>query len=146
MLPNHLLRGSLSSAQWSHICRAFIHIHAHTHTHTHTDCRDLLLQASAPRPHVWVVMFSYFCLFVSLSVSHIQEQLKSLQSGFKHVNEGGFQLQRWVYAHTHTHVQMRTHTYNKHNAQTEWAACSSCVPVKAHFPADVTQPSLFNYW
>ena len=90
------------------------HSFKNTRTRTHTVgissyCTGLCTKTTCVRCHV----FLFLSLCLSVCPSRMQEQLKSLQSGFKHVNDGGFQMQRWVYAraHTHTHTRIQMHTH-----------------------------------
>ncbi len=122
-----LLQGSLSSAQWSHLCQTF------THICTHTYAVGLLSVCTDPKQHILDVRLSYFCLFVSLFLPSRRSSWRASRVASSMLMTEVFSC-RGGFVHTHTH----THN-NNHNTDTEWAACS-CVP------ADGTKPSLFNYW
>lgn len=88
------------STMITHLPNTFTHICWHTYTvEIFSYCKGFSL--CLHQSHVCAFLFLSLCL--SFCPSLIQKQLKSLQSGFKHVNYEGFQLQRWVHTpHTHT--------------------------------------------
>lgn len=75
--------------------------HSFIFVHAHTKCWDLLSSSSSHRLLLLLFPAAWLCICPSC-VSLTQIHLKSLQSGYKHVNNEGFQLHRWVWLYVHT--------------------------------------------
>lgn len=114
VLPNHLLQGSLSSAQWSHICETFTQICSHTHT---IGISFYYKSFTSRKPHTWgvgcfLISFSlslFLSTLLSFSISHrsswraskvassmLMTETSSCRGGFTH-----------MHAHAHT-ISTRT--------------------------------------